>query len=442
MPKKPSRFNGNHSAILVTTGVVCLFVVAGGVLSYSVLPQFTATVYERSGEVIGGVFVSDEKKDTEKKSTVTLRPGVTHIHSREPLYAIYMSQCVVGTPTFRNSLVKLIEETSLNAVVIDIKDYTGKIAFPTTHPLLEDSVSDACGARDMEAFIKLLHEKDIYVIGRITVFQDPYYTSKHPELAVQSIKNGGPWKDYKGLAFIDVSSREYWDYVVALSEESYAIGFDELNYDYVRYPSDGPMSDASYKNQNKPEALEQFFKYLHEHVAPIGVVMSADLFGMTTTNTDDLNIGQVLERALPYFDYIAPMVYPSHYPKGFLNLENPNNDPYLVVNHAMKEAVRRTEATSTRVQTLDGKPIMETVTVPATATTATTTKEVPTGLYTKEAYSKLKIRPWLQDFDYGKDYKPADIDAQIRATYDAGLTSWFFWDPANRYENLKAVLSE
>lgn len=413
---------------------------AGGALAYSVLPQFAATVYERAGTLAEGVAVPGGEE--EKKKEVYVRDGVTHIPSREPLYAIYMSQCVVGTPSFRDSLVKLIEDTSLNAVIIDIKDYTGKIAFPTDHPLVADSVSDACGARDMEAFIKRLHEKDIYVIGRITVFQDPYYTSKHPEQAVQSIKNDGPWKDHKGLAFVDVSSKEYWDYVIALSEEAYAIGFDELNYDYVRYPSDGPMADASYKNPNKAEALEYFFKYLHEHVAPLGVVMSADLFGMTTTNTDDLNIGQVLERALPYFDYIAPMVYPSHYPKGFLNLGNPNNDPYLVVNHSMKEAARRAEATSTRVQTLDGKPIMETVVVPATGTMATSTKEVATGLYTKEAYSKLKLRPWLQDFDYGKDYRPEDIDAQIRATYDAGLTSWLFWDPANKYENLKAVLSE
>ena len=164
--------------------------------------------------------------------------------------------------------------------------------------------------------------------------------------------------------------------------------------------------------------------------------MSADLFGYVTVLSDDLGIGQQLERALPYFDYIAPMVYPSHYNKGFAGLSNPNNDPYKVVYTSMAEAVRRAIATETRVQTLDSQALFEEVVVPATETTATTTKKIATGYYTKPVHDKLKLRPWLQDFDYGKDYTVADIEAQIKANEDAGLTSWFFWDPANRYENL------
>jgi hypothetical protein len=279
----------------------------------------------------------------------------------------------------------------------------------------------------MHAFVASLHEKGIYVIGRITVFQDPYYTELHPEAAVQSaaIRPGLPWRDHKGLSFIDVSHRPYWDYVVELSRVAYEeIGFDELNYDYIRYPSDGPMSDARYVNQYKAEAVEQFFRYLHEKVKPMGVVMSADLFGMTTTNTDDLNIGQQLERAMPYFDYIMPMVYPSHYPKSFLGLGNPNADPYKVVHYSMTEAVRRTLATSTAVKTLEGEYIASTT--PAR--------------YTKEAYPPNQQRPWLQDFDYGKDYTVADIGAQIRATEDAGLHSWVFWDAGNKYSSLRDFL--
>lgn len=354
---------------------------------------------------------------------------IAHLPTPEPLYGIYMSQCVVGTPSFRDSLVRLIDETKLNAVVIDIKDFTGKISFTTDNPVLAHSVSDECGARDMKEFVATLHEKGIYVIGRITVFQDPYYTKLHPTAAVQSAKlyPGQPWRDHKGLSFIDVSHRPYWDYVVELSRVAHEeIGFDELNYDYIRYPSDGPMSDARYVNPNKAEAVELFFAYLHSKVEPMGVVMSADLFGMTTTNTDDLNIGQQLERAMPYFDYIMPMVYPSHYPKSFLGLGNPNSDPYRVIHHAMSEAVRRTTATSTVVRTLSGTSI------------ASTSPQ----LYTKEAYSKLQQRPWLQDFDYGKDYTAADIDAQIRGTYDAGLTSWVFWDAGNKYSALREYLAK
>ncbi len=403
---------------------------------------------------IGLVFIllpSDIKlSSAEAESTTALTEAVTptsnvgHIATPNPLRGIYMSQCVVGTPSFRDKLVQLIDDTSLNAVVIDIKDYTGRIGFTTDNPILKASVSDKCGARDMKEFVKRLHDKGIYTIARITVFQDPYYTHLHPEQAVQSKANPGtPWKDRKGLSFIDVSSRPYWDYVVALSKEAHdVLGFDELNYDYIRYPSDGVMADAAYKNPNKPEAVETFWKYLGDHVKPMGAVMSADLFGMTSTNTDDLNIGQQLERALAHFDYVMPMVYPSHYPKGFHNLGDPNLHPYEVVNFSLAAAVKRTIAPASVVQTLAGKAIMETQVVPATKTTATTTREVASGTYTKDVYTASKIRPWLQDFDYGKDYTPADMTAQIKATTDAGLTSWIFWDPGNKYIELKSALTE
>ena len=392
--------------------------IAAGVVAAGVALSFAAY------SVPNTLVVSPPQAPTTTPQQVVQKPEVVHLPTPEPLYGIYMSQCVAGTPSFRDSLVEFIDTTPLNAVVIDIKDFTGKIAFPTDNPVLADSVSDACGARDMKEFVKRLHEKNIYVIGRITVFQDPYYTKKHPEAAVQSanIRPGQPWRDHKGLSFIDVSHKPYWDYVVELSRVAHEeIGFDELNYDYIRYPSDGPMSDARFVNPNKAEAVEQFWKYLHEKVEPMGVVMSADLFGYVTVLNDDLGIGQQLERAMPYFDYIMPMVYPSHYNKGFAGLKNPNDDPYTVIHKSMSEAVRRTVATSTAIQTLSGAYI-------ASSTPA---------LYTKAAYPKLQQRPWLQDFDYGKDYTAADIDAQIRGTYDAGLTSWVFWDAGNKYSALK-----
>lgn len=348
-----------------------------------------------------------------------------HLPTPEPMYAIYMTQCAVGTPSLRDTLVEFVDSTKLNAIIIDIKDYTGRIAFDTENPALKASVSDQCGASDMKEFVEKLHEKNIYVIGRITVFQDPYYSKKYPEQSVQSkARPGQPWKDNKGLSFVAVNAHPYWEYVVELSKESYALGFDELNYDYVRWPSDGPMADVVYPSADRAGELEKFFKYLHEQVKPIGVVMSADLFGYVTVLTDDLGIGQVLERALPYFDYIAPMVYPSHYNKGFAGLANPNSDPYKVVYTSMAEAARRAKATTTSVAGLAHTRI-------GTSTPA---------MYEKPVYSPLKLRPWLQDFDYGKDYLAQDILDQTRATYDAGLTSWYFWDPANRYTSLRQVL--
>ncbi len=418
----------NSQLVLFSLGALILLVALGAV----VIPQVTATTYSRSAP-------EPEEKE-EKEEVATLPDG--HVPTPEAVKGIYMSQCAVGSPKLRQTMVDLVDSTALNAIIIDIKDYTGTIAFKTEDPSLANASLQTCGATDMKEFIASLHQKGIYVIGRITVFQDPHYSSLHADQAVQSKSRGAPWKDNKGLNFVDVSSRPFWDYIVTISKESVAMGFDELNYDYIRYPSDGPMSDAVYQNPNKAESLERFFKYLHQEVSPTGVATSADLFGMTASNTDDLGIGQVLERALPYFDYIMPMVYPSHYPDGFNGYGDPNDYPYEIIKYAMDRAVARTIATDTSVKTLDGTPIMKTEVIPATETTATTTREVATGRYTKPAFDKQKIRPWLQDFDYGKDYLPSDILAQTKGTYDAGLTSWIFWDPANRYESLRAVMAE
>jgi hypothetical protein len=176
---------------------------------------------------------------------------VAHVAVPEPMYAIYMTQCAVGTPSLRNSLVELLDSTKLNAVVIDIKDYSGTIAFkPKSAELMLAWNAAKCGAGDMREFIATLHEKGIYVIGRITVFQDPFMSKVHPERAVQSkARPGEPWKDNKGLSFIAVNSQEHWRYIVELARESYEIGFDELNFDYVRWPSDGPMSDIIYPSR-------------------------------------------------------------------------------------------------------------------------------------------------------------------------------------------------
>ncbi len=339
-----------------------------------------------------------------KEKTVVVPIPTKHLPTPEPLKALYMTSWAAGTPSLRDHVIRLADETEVNAIVIDIKDYSGTIAFPVGSDIVMKEGFIEERIPDVRNFITTLHEKDIYVIGRITVFQDPLYAKRYPERAVQKESDKSVWKDYKGLSFVDVSAREYWDYIVALSEDAYALGFDELNFDYIRFPSDGNMKDIYYpvsgnmliadSENGKATALERFFKYLSEQLRDTDVVLSADLFGMTTTNTDDLNIGQVLERASPYFDYIAPMVYPSHYPKTFIGLSDPNKYPYEVVKYSLDKAVARMTAAST---------------------------------------TPAKIRPWLQDFDYGGNYGEKEVRAQIQATYDAGLTSWMLWDPANRY---------
>jgi hypothetical protein len=329
---------------------------------------------------------------------------VTHLPTPEPVKALYMTSCVAGTPSWRNSLKSLIEATELNAVVIDIKDYSGEIIF---------TPGSRCFVSGLKEFIGELHEANIYVIGRISVFQDLYYSELHPELAVRSLSTGEVWKDYKNISFIDVGARPYWDYIVDISKQAYALGFDEINYDYVRYPSDGNMQDTNYTwtsaSSTRAETLEGFFRYLLKNIRDVGVVTSVDLFGMTTTATHDMGIGQVLERALPYFDYISPMVYPSHYPATWSGFLNPAEYPYEVVKLAMTQGIERERAYN-----------LSTGNFQVDEFGATTTP-------------KSKFRPWLQDFDLGAVYGPDKVRAQIQATYDTGLTSWMLWSAANKY---------
>ncbi len=369
------------------------------------------------------------------------RKVVQHVPLPPQVKTIYMTSCVAGTPDFRQRLVKLMQETEINSVIIDIKDYSGTISFLPTDPAWLPAWENArCGARDMRELIEMLHDNEIFVIGRITVFQDPFYAERNPHLAVKRADGATVWRDGKGLAFIDVAAREYWDHIIKLSVDSYNLGFDELNFDYVRYPSDGNMVDISFPHSaaseykgDKQANLEAFFKYLNEKLdeeerfaevrhegtgrASSTPWTSADLFGMTTTNYDDLSIGQVQDRAAPYFDFIAPMVYPSHYPKSFLGLGNPNDHPYKVVYHAMVTGVNRMKSPTTPMQGFLHTRV------------GTTTPAV----YQKPVYDGSKLRTWIQDFDYGGDYDAVDVRAQIQASYDAGVMSWMIWAPSNIY---------
>ncbi|NOY35828.1 MAG: hypothetical protein GXP44_02830 [bacterium] len=376
----------------VVSGLAAGFALLGASVFFSI-PAFN---YSKGA---GGTKAADTVKVPAKKVFVA-----THIKTPDKVRAVYMTACVAATPSLREKLVKLANDTEVNSIVIDIKDYTGTISFPSDNPALKGTEGGGCVARDMRDFIARLHGEDIYVIGRITVFQDPYYTKLRPDLAVKKADGVSVWKDYKGLSFIDVGAEDYWKYIVAVSKASHALGFDELNFDYIRFPSDGNMRNISFPFSGKQieadpalgkaEVLRNFFAYLKGNLKSAGVVLSADLFGMTATNKDDLNIGQLLEYAIPYFDYISPMVYPSHYPRGFNGYKNVNAHPYDIVKFSMDEGVKRLIAASS---------------------------------------TPLKLRPWLQDFNYPVVYTAEMVRAQKQAVYDAGLNSWMLWDPANRY---------
>jgi hypothetical protein len=330
-----------------------------------------------------------------------------------------MTSCIASGKRLRAPLVALIERSILNSVVIDIKDFSGMVSIDTGDPRFVLN-TNGCTVPDIESFIAELHEKGIYVIGRITVMQDSTFTKSHPDAAVQRRSSDGIWRDKKGLSFVDPGATEYWQYMIDLGKASYALGFDEINYDYIRYPSDGDMSDARYArsaSSTKSETMERFYRFLGDGMREAGIPTSADLFGMTTTNEDDLGIGQVLENALRSFDYVAPMVYPSHFPPAFNGWNDPNLVPYELIEFTMSRAVERANALEERESGF--------------TRSSSTPEYVPTGKYAK------RLRPWLEDFDCcapnAHHYTEDDVRAQMKGTYDAGLTSWMMWDPSNRY---------
>ncbi|MEI6843427.1 MAG: putative glycoside hydrolase [bacterium] len=377
---------------------VCVGIISA-IIFFFVLPKIFTGHYVLTGSAVATL---TQSADVKKDVTPVFVP--TYIATPVPVKGIYMTSWTAGTPSLRGALVKLIDDTELNTVVIDIKDYSGKIVFPIENTDLKKFGSEEVRVSDMRDFVESLHKKGIYVIGRIAVFQDAYFVKYKPDLAVKNKAGTAVWKDRKGISWIDPGSQEYWDYIVLLAQETRKVGFDEINFDYIRFPSDGNMQDISYPFSSttpKTVVMKNFFAYVTEHLKK-GVAsssapelkISADLFGMVTTAQDDMGIGQYLENALPYFDYIMPMVYPSHYPPTFIGYKNPEAYPYEVVKYAMSEAVKRANLAST---------------------------------------SPAKLRPWLQDFGLKMTYGSAEVRAQIKATNDVGLDSWILWSASNKY---------
>lgn len=372
-----------------------------------VIPVFVAVVLSAQAFYQlkkNGVTVAEIKSSEIKKNIVAEAVPVKpkHVATPKAVKAIYMTSWVAGTTKWREQMVDLIKKTEINSLVIDVKDYTGRVSFDTQNPKVKESGAEEIRVKDMRNFIEQLHASGIYVIARITVFQDPFYSKTHQSIAVQT-KKGALWKDRNGLSYMDPGARAYWDYIIEIAKASESAGFDELNFDYIRFPSDGNMADIVFpvsgaSAKNKPAVLDKFFSYLHKELREgqnaLPTPISADVFGMTTSNTDDLNIGQLLEPIASHFDYVAPMVYPSHYPPTFQGFKKPAEHPYEIIHFAMSRGVARLAA-------------------------PTSTPE--------------KLRPWLQDFNLGAKYGVAEVRAQMKAVYDVGLTSWMSWDASNKY---------
>ena len=317
--------------------------------------------------------------------------------------AVYLTASSAGSPAKIDYLIKLKEETQINAAVIDIKDYSGHIAYDTGLPEVEKYKTAQVVIPDLNALIQKLHGSGIYAIARIVVFQDPALANARPGLAV---KNGRRvWTDNKGLAWMDPAARAVWDYNIAIAQDAASRGFDEINFDYVRFPTDGELQTMSFPfwDEKIPmrEVLSGFFEKLRSSLPDTR--LSVDLFGFVTIQKEDFGIGQVLEDAFKYFDFICPMVYPSHYPDTYMGFDKPAEHPYEVIKNAMDNGSKRLndfQLANPRAR-------------------------------------KASFRPWLQDFNLGGvPYDAAKIKAEIRAVADSlGESSGGFmlWNAGNIY---------
>jgi len=315
--------------------------------------------------------------------------------------ALYVNAWAFGSPKLWQ-LVRLADQTEVNAFVVDVKDDTGCLLYPSDVAVAEQIGANRCArARDARARIDTLLAHGIYPIARIVVAKDPLLAERRPGWSVH-LADGALWRDRIGSAWVDAYNDSIWIYAAELAREALGMGFVEVQFDYVRFPDEPrerlatAIFPARRRGDTPRSAVRSHIQLIKSLVGPLGAPITFDIFGLTASATDDMGIGQVWEDFISVADVVLPMVYPSHYGRGAYGFAWPNGQPYKVVRRALEEAIGRSRG-------------------PQAA----------------------EIRPYLQAFTLGRRlprYTPFEIREQIRATEDLGLTSWVLWNPRSVYQ--------
>jgi len=291
-------------------------------------------------------------------------------------------------------IVNLIDKTEINAVVMDVKNEYGSTSYKTSViKANEYGAHKQRTNRDIQAFISLMKSKDVYTIARIVTFKDELQASNNPDYAIKKA-NGKIWRNHDGMAWVDPYDKRSYDYTLAIAEDASKVGFDEINFDYIRFPAKKNLV-FSKKNteKNRLMAIEGFLQAAQKRLRRYGVFISVDTYGNICWVNHDSGIGQKVQSLAKYADYLSPMLYPSGFSKGSFNFENPSEHPYEVIYRSIKH--------------------IDTIIDP------------------------IRVRPWLQYFkDYAhtkKCYKKFEIKEQIRATTDVKTSGWMMWSPSSKY---------
>ncbi len=311
---------------------------------------------------------------------------------------IYITFGLLASEEKVRALIDMVARTELNAMVVDIKGDSGRLAYHSENPLALEIGAEQKGWMEVQELLRLCRERGIYTIARLVVFKDSVLARGRPDWAVKR-PDGTLFADRKGSLWVDPFREEVWEYNIAIAREVAALGFDELQFDYIRFPTDGETGSLVYSQpstgESRYKAIQGFMAQLEGALEPFGVFTSADLFGLTAWLDHEADIGQMVENVAPYVDYLSPMLYPSTFTSGLLHWEadkRPPQYPYEVVYESLVRMRARTD-----------KP----------------------------------LRPWLQHYADYKYHLPFGLEqyrAQREAAYDAGAEGWLFWNASGIYE--------
>jgi hypothetical protein len=313
---------------------------------------------------------------------------------------LYLSIYGIGDKKLREAAIETIRQNDMNALVIDVKGDRGLIPFKVDLPLASEiGAQKVITVKDIKALIENLHNAGLYLIARIVVFKDDPLAAAKPELAVRT-KDGGVFRDREKLRWVDPFLQEVWNYNIAVAKAAAEAGFDEIQFDYVRFPDNrGVAFSQPSTEDSRTRVITGFLEAAHQALAPYNVMVAADVFGYVLWNTNDTDVGHKIELILNAVDVVSPMLYPSGFQYGIPRYRNPVQHPHEIVYLTLKRAQERTKVTS------------------------------------------LRFRPWLQVFrDYafgGRVFGEEEMRVQIKAAEEFGTCGWMFWNPRNVYPNIR-----
>ncbi len=362
-------------------------------------PHSDETDVEESGEGTGTSMV----ELTTEAEPETAAPE----WSGGPVKAVYLTAYVAGTRNMMDEILTHIDETEINAVVIDVKNDEGRVTYAMDSPLVSEFGSAQKIIPDMEALMARLKERHIYTIARIVAFRDPYLPEQRQEFGLH-LADGSLYRDKDGLPWVNPYKREVWDYLVEVAVEASRMGFDEVQFDYIRFSTEKGINNVVYDEADtgglsKTQIITEFVEYAYEKLSEEGVLMAADVFGTIIGSEIDAEaVGQSYGEMAASLDYICPMIYPSHYADGNFGIEHPDTQPYDTILAAMQRS---------KAELSD---------------------------FARNGERQAVVRPWLQDFTASYlahyiDYGPEQVREQIQAVYDAGYDEWMLWSASCKY---------